>query len=1339
MAKAVKSVVRALPAIAITFAITWATGGLNAAYLAAAAVAASAAAQGVLVKQPKLSGLDRNRSLTLASGSAPQVVVYGQQRVGTVRVFAASSPEGELANGYLHQVLALARTDADGVEEIGDIWFNDQVIPLVPSGAGYAPPAYHRLAGAVYIEKLSGGASQAAPAVLVGAGVGWTDEHRLQGIAALYVRLRWDKKKGADTWPDGLPQISAVVKGQKVTDPRTGQKAWTNNFALCVRDYLLADHGYACRSGEVDDAVMIAAANLSDETVTQADGATQKRYTVDTALYLDGTPGDTVDQLLGAGMATLAYTRGAWRLYPAAYRAPAPDGLVLTADHLRDAPVIDMDPARENLCNRVKGRYTDATTWVATDFPQVEDAALIARDGEALERDIELPAVKDPIRAQRLAKIELRRSRRGTVQWPGTWACVTLRVGDTVPVTLAQLGWDRKVFRVDNWELAATGGIDLVLREEAASDYAWTAAEEQALPAPPRTNLSDPAVVATPFAFTALASTQILADGSVLPVIRVDIVPTGDAMVRDHLVRLRRLPDPEWQVRPMPDGSTRSDIPVQDGAVYAVSVAAQNARGVTSAWTAEQLVTVAGGIAGARVAGLELFGQGTDTIWEGRDVRIVWRGAFPDTAQPFGGEPYGAGTAQLNPYFRGYVVRVYDPDTGMLLREEAPQTGTDYTYGYDANVRDGGPRRRLRFAVSILPKVGPELGVAVLDVSNPTPALPADLAVVGVPLAITVSYRPVPDSDWRGVVIYMAETAAVPLDEDHLAYRGPDTNISLDLPAGGKRWLRVAQIDAFGEAGALFTPAIEVTALAISTEDLAAEIIGDDLLTEELRGRINLIDGPATMPGSVAAKIQAEAAARVTAIQQEADARVTGLLAEAAARGTAITNEASARALGDSANAFTIAAVEAVVNHPTTGLAATLAAVVTEQTARVNGDSANASSISVVAAQVNHPSTGLAATRADLVTEQSARVSGDSANASSISSLSAVVNNPTTGLAQAHARITTEETARVSGDSANASSISSLSAVVNNPATGLAQAHARITTEETARATAVSAVAAQVTTLSTTVGNNTASITTQALSIDGLSASYTVKVDVGGKAAGFGLASTANDGAVVSHFAIRSDKFSLSLPGESTDRYIFTAGMHPVTGMPTVVISGALYTDVLNASQITAGQLSVDRIGDGTIPFTKIGNTLQSDNFSSGSAGWRIKKDGSAEFNGVVISRPIMLGQGYHSAGSIDLAGPAGNEEWGVRKGFMINTDIDTMAWLGSQEALIVNIGFVAPTTASTHAEWIPQGQWGVKAEIVPTTNWYGVSKLFLWVEIYARYMLNLNPTTLLWRIYKVT
>ena len=88
---------------------------------------------------------------------------------------------------------------------------------------------------------------------------GWDSSHRLNGIAYLYVRLQYSQ----EVFAQGIPNISAVVRGKKLYDPRDGSTAYSTNAALCVRDYLASDYGFECSADEINDDYFEAAANAS--------------------------------------------------------------------------------------------------------------------------------------------------------------------------------------------------------------------------------------------------------------------------------------------------------------------------------------------------------------------------------------------------------------------------------------------------------------------------------------------------------------------------------------------------------------------------------------------------------------------------------------------------------------------------------------------------------------------------------------------------------------------------------------------------------------------------------------------------------------------------------------------------------------------------------------------------------------------------------------------------------------------------------------------------------------------------------------------------------------------
>jgi hypothetical protein len=170
------------------------------------------------------------------------------------------------------------------------------------------------------------------------------------------------------------------------------------------------------------------------------------------------------------------------------------------------------------------------------------------------------------------------------------------------------------------------------------------------------------------------------------------------------------------------------------------------------------------------------------------------------------------------------------------------------------------------------------------------------------------------------------------------------------------------------------------------------------------------------------------------------------------------------------------------------------------------------------------------------------------------------------------AQLSSESTTRANADSALSSTVSTLSSTVGSNTSA-------ISTESTARANADSALSSTVTSLSSTVGGNTSSISTQVTTTNGLKAQYTVKLDVNGAVAGFGLASTTSAaGNITSEFIVNADRFAIMRGGSNT-----TAAT-----VPFIVQASAT---TLNGVAVPAGVYMADAfIKNGSIANAKIGN-----------------------------------------------------------------------------------------------------------------------------------------------------
>ena len=105
----------------------------------------------------------------------------------------------------------------------------------------------------------------------------WTDAHRQTGHTKVYIRFDTSMLQG------NAPNVSAVVKGLKLYDPRTGLTTWSANAALAVATYLMnTDFGPGAALSEIGSAELTAAANSCEERVALAAAATAT-FTADPA------------------------------------------------------------------------------------------------------------------------------------------------------------------------------------------------------------------------------------------------------------------------------------------------------------------------------------------------------------------------------------------------------------------------------------------------------------------------------------------------------------------------------------------------------------------------------------------------------------------------------------------------------------------------------------------------------------------------------------------------------------------------------------------------------------------------------------------------------------------------------------------------------------------------------------------------------------------------------------------------------------------------------------------------------------------------------------------------
>jgi len=473
----------------------------------------------------------KGQTINVRSSTAPRQLIYGQSLVGGVMFYAATTGS---TNEYLHTVFGLADHQIQSVEKV---YFGDEDVGTVSGNV-----ASGRYSGKARIQNSLTGGTAYADLVTETAALtnNWTSSHKLTGISSVYVRMQYDTSIFTS-----IPTVRALVKGKLVYDPRSTTTAWSDNPALCIRDYIMSEYGMRVTSDEIDSASFIAAANICDETVTVKTAVTQKRYTLNGVVDTSKSPREVLQDMLSTCAGMLIYSSGKYKLIVGAFSSPVQ---TITVDDLRGDVQLSCANEKANLFNRVAGVFADADKlYSATEYPAIASSTFKTQDGnEELSAQLDLNFTTNYLEAQRLAKINLLKSRQGiVVSISCKPTCLNITAGDVVALTIAQLGWSGKYFRVMEWKLNEDIGVDLVLKEEDSTAYDWSTSDAQ--DNAPNTSLTLIQPQAAPTGLTATNQNLSLPDGTILPGVRVTWTAVSSAYVTGYELQFKLFSDTLWQ------------------------------------------------------------------------------------------------------------------------------------------------------------------------------------------------------------------------------------------------------------------------------------------------------------------------------------------------------------------------------------------------------------------------------------------------------------------------------------------------------------------------------------------------------------------------------------------------------------------------------------------------------------------------------------------------------------------------------------------------------------------------------------------------------------------------
>ena len=393
-----------------------------------------------------------------------------------------------LSTGIVRQVNAYRINDHSGDLQVTYYNTNQRKTNVLPFISGTtttlnsAIMAKHKFESTtdmtVRIKTHLGSDDQVADEDLVNEVTEWTTDHRLRGIAYIYVKLKYDN----EAFPNGIPNISATIRGKKLLDFRDSSTAYSANPVLALYDFLTDTRvGMGIATSNIDTTSFTTVANTCDETVALAAGGTEKRYEAHGIVYSDIAPMEIIEDLLTSFAGVLNYSNGKFHLSGGKYVSPS---ITLTDADFRGGIQLKTKASRRDLFNTVKGIFASPDTqYQPTDYPMVTSSTFVTEDGESIFVDIDLPFTTSSTMAQRIAKIALFKNRQQLVfTAPLKLTGFKLQVGDTVQVTHSRYGFSNKIFEVADWRFVGSEtdvGVDVVLKETASSVYDWDAEESE--------------------------------------------------------------------------------------------------------------------------------------------------------------------------------------------------------------------------------------------------------------------------------------------------------------------------------------------------------------------------------------------------------------------------------------------------------------------------------------------------------------------------------------------------------------------------------------------------------------------------------------------------------------------------------------------------------------------------------------------------------------------------------------------------------------------------------------------------------------------------------------------
>jgi hypothetical protein len=319
---------------------------------------------------------NRGMNITTRQAAAFRQVIYGEQRVGGGVIYQ-STTGGSLAQyNYVivftnHVIDSMVNLYLDGRQVFftgsgpGNYTRNGVNFGGNANGNTYTGPnGNYNFGGMVYCAPYFGDQTD-ADGTVPGGGFDtglqandptWSPSAQgipyVAGCSYMYLKVEYNP-----TMIPSPPEVRVTIRGKNdIYDPRTGTRGYSNNAALCVAD-IYSSTAFLLNEA-VNEAQLIAAANVCDEAIDLAAGGTEPQFCCNYHFDTGTAAGDVIPEMLKSMAGRVSRIGGEIYLFPAYWQ-----GASFTFDLGSLAANFTWNPKRHprDLCNYVTGTYIAPT------------------------------------------------------------------------------------------------------------------------------------------------------------------------------------------------------------------------------------------------------------------------------------------------------------------------------------------------------------------------------------------------------------------------------------------------------------------------------------------------------------------------------------------------------------------------------------------------------------------------------------------------------------------------------------------------------------------------------------------------------------------------------------------------------------------------------------------------------------------------------------------------------------------------------------------------------------------------------------------------------------------